>query len=525
MGRMQSYSPLPDSPSRQLILDLARDLEQVRLHNTELKRVKAYERRSFYENLDRIDREREEEHNAALDAAAALHDQVRHEAEETLQEYLRQLEEERRRKEEEARKERERIEREKAEQLRREQEEAARREAERRAKEEEARKKAEEAERAKKAAEEERERKERERQEEEKRKREEERQKAEQDAARQKAEQEQQARAESQKQLGIGRRTQDEVNVHQRYLDLHKHLKSFRKWMREQSKTNATIKQNMGDLRRSIRKCVGQLREGKGANRTQLQEIRTTLETALSITEPAVDVREFIAFPPDEVAKAENTQMPALFIYILNILAKSLIASLVTEAAISPKYAEPIGIVAAQIFSTEGFTFNGYPLVDILWAKYRVFAPALWGFYGDERTEAGKLAVGWRREEPGGPFISSQAHSERMTGLGAGFAAITLRNFGKTTRKNPCPNTLFWHSMYMILSIPPEDIQETHLWLLAAMLRYSPDKIANFFGHFGIALMRRAIVDLPNSLPKQSIAAETLKFLRELYKREKNIIV
>lgn len=251
-------------------MELARELEQVRLHNTELKRVKAYERRSFYENLDRIDREREKEHNAALDAAAALHDQVRHEAEETLQEYLRQLEEERRRKEEEARKERERIEREKAEQLRREQEEAARREAERRAKEEEARKKAEEAERARKAAEEERERKERERLEEEKRKREEERQKAEQDAARQKAEEEQQARVQFQKQLGATRRTQDEVNVHLRYLDLHKHLKEFRKWMREQAKSNAALKEKMGDLRRTIRKCVGQLREGKGANRTQV---------------------------------------------------------------------------------------------------------------------------------------------------------------------------------------------------------------------------------------------------------------
>lgn len=506
-------------------MELARELEQVRLHNTELKRVKAYERRSFYENLDRIDREREKEHNAALDAAAALHDQVRHEAEETLQEYLRQLEEERRRKEEEARKERERIEREKAEQLRREQEEAARREAERRAKEEEARKKAEEAERARKAAEEERERKERERLEEEKRKREEERQKAEQDAARQKAEEEQQARVQFQKQLGATRRTQDEVNVHLRYLDLHKHLKEFRKWMREQAKSNAALKEKMGDLRRTIRKCVGQLREGKGANRTQLQEIKTTLETALTVTEPAVDVREFIAFPPDEVANAENTQMPALFIYILNILSKSLIASLVSEAAISPKYAEPIGIVAAQIFSTEAFTFKGYPLVDILWAKYRVFCPALWGFYGDENTEAGKVAMGWRREEPGGPFISPQAHSERMTGLGAGFAALTLRNFGKTTRKNPCPNTLFWKSMHLILSIPPEEIQETHLWLLSAMLRFSPDKVVNFFGHFGIALMRRAIIDLPNSLPRRSTAADTLRFLQELYKREKNIII
>ncbi|KMU78856.1 hypothetical protein CISG_07373 [Coccidioides immitis RMSCC 3703] len=57
---------LLDSPSKQLMQDLIRDLEQVRLHNSELKRVKQYERRSFYERLDQIVPEREEVLNAAL---------------------------------------------------------------------------------------------------------------------------------------------------------------------------------------------------------------------------------------------------------------------------------------------------------------------------------------------------------------------------------------------------------------------------------------------------------------------------
>lgn len=252
------------------MFELVRDLEQIRLTSIEMKKVKAYERKSFYESLDLIDQERKKKDDAALDAVAAFHDQVRHEAEDTLQDYFRQVEEERLRQEEETRKEKERIEREKAEKLRREQEEAARLEAERRAREEEERRKAEEAEKARKAAEEEKQRKERERLEEEKRKQDAQRREAEEEAARQRAEAGQQSQLERLKKLGASRQSEEEVNVHMRYLELHQHLKKFRKWLRDEAKNNPVVKQNMGDMRRTIKKCVGQLREGKGANRTQV---------------------------------------------------------------------------------------------------------------------------------------------------------------------------------------------------------------------------------------------------------------
>lgn len=272
MGRL-SYPQELDSPSRQLVLELARDLEQLRVHNTELKKVKAYERRSFYESLDRIDSELEAQHNEALDKVAKLHDQVLEEAEETLRVHQRAVEEENRRKEEEARKEAERIEREKAERLRREQEEAARREAERKAAEE-ARKKAEaEAERQRRAAQEEKERKEQERLEEENRKRQAEAHKAEQEAARLKAEAAQKSREEQQKKVGGARLTEEEINVQARYVELHQHLKKFRQYLKDEGKSNAVVKQNMGDMRRSIKKCVGQLREGKGTNKGQVRGI------------------------------------------------------------------------------------------------------------------------------------------------------------------------------------------------------------------------------------------------------------
>lgn len=242
--------------------------------------------------------------------------------------------------------------------------------------------------------------------------------------------------------------------------------------------------------------------------------------------QPSVDIRQFIAFPPEHIANSDENKVPSLLIYCLNIFSKCLIASLITEASVNQNHAEPVGILAAQIFSTETFVYKGVPMSDILWAKYHAKCPGLWGIYGgQENTEAGRVAVGWHRTESGGPFVSEQEHADRMTALGAGFAAITLRKFGRNKRLNPFPNRIFWYAVHKILSIPLDDMQETHVILLGAILRSSAPRVVEFFGHFGMVLMRRAIVDVPNGLPRQTTAVSQLRLLRDLYKREKNIII
>ena len=57
---------------------------------------------------------------------------------------------------------------------------------------------------------------------------------------------------------------------HSRYLEIHRALKELRKFMTAQAKQNAQLKEVMGNMRREIRKSVGQLRDGKGANRVQV---------------------------------------------------------------------------------------------------------------------------------------------------------------------------------------------------------------------------------------------------------------
>lgn len=57
-----------------------------------------------------------------------------------------------------------------------------------------------------------------------------------------------------------------------RYETIHKTLKQLRRFMLDQAKTNRALKDRMGDMRRDIRKCVGQLIHGPpGANRSQVR--------------------------------------------------------------------------------------------------------------------------------------------------------------------------------------------------------------------------------------------------------------
>ncbi len=54
----------------------------------------------------------------------------------------------------------------------------------------------------------------------------------------------------------------------QKYLEIHKRLKQLRAFLADRAKQDAALKKRMGEMRREIRKSVGQLTEGRGANKT-----------------------------------------------------------------------------------------------------------------------------------------------------------------------------------------------------------------------------------------------------------------
>ena len=535
-----------DSPSRQLLW--------------ELSRLGVASQESFYARLDRENHEREIVHKQALAAAAAEHNRIRESAELVRKELEQQVQNERRKRDEEQRRE---LERRRQEQVEREIEEKKLLEKEKAKTAELEAKKAEQTERIRRAEAE--------------------------AAAHQKAEKDRQsseaaARAQKEKQnVEVQRRlaepkaaqqtpapatertpaatssapppaiTAPSSSVpaqptrnpereaeHERYLEIHKRLKELRSFMKAEGDKSPDLKTNMGNMRREIRKSVGQLRAGHGANKTpvsppfplsqdqqlnpkiQLQNIINTLRSALKIPSPQIPISSFL-FSPPTLLEGTPTTGPSLLLYLLNIFSKAIIAQLVSEAGVEPAKADPIGTIASHIFALGDFLWNGLTLIDILIAKYHVTCPVLFGVYGPENTNAGKERLGWVREESNGPFVSLQHHNQRMTGLGAGFAGISLRNYEKSVHKNPYPATNYWIAFSNIVNVPAGQRTDTHAMVLKAMIEGYEERFLLFFGDAARVALRLAVVDFPKGVRDAGIGTRALGLLEDVMLRERKI--
>ena len=207
--------------------------------------------------------------------------------------------------------------------------------------------------------------------------------------------------------------------------------------------------------------------------------------------------------------------MSGPLVYLLNILSKSIISQFVNGRA---DMAEPIGVMAVTIFATKNFLANGnVSLIDILMAKYHTCCPVLWGVYGSEKTEQGRTRIGWWKQD--GEWVSEQRHNERMSGLGLGYAAISLRDFSKSQNQNPYPPSNYWKTMSYIVNTPPGRVQPTHFHVLKALLDGYVPKFVGFYGQAALAVLRKALIDFPAQAPSEP-ARDAVLTLREQIQKE-----
>jgi len=313
-----------------------------------------------------------------------------------------------------------------------------------------------------------------------------------------------------------------------RYTIIHQNLKALRKSMAEQAQTNEALKNRMGDMRREVRKSVGQLTGGGGgANRQQITKITALLREAgmNQVQSQLVDASNFVLEPRQPVPGASNNnpQLPSLFIYLLNIFAKAAISQFINEAGARPETADPVGVVVASTFAEPDFMWCGEPMIDILLAKFRIVCPVLFGYKGSEQTEQGRARLGWWKDS--GAWVSEQMHMDRMTGLGAGFAAVALRSFAKSKKDNPYPPRHYWAAMARIVNTPPAQISNTQCVVLKSMIQNYEHKFIEFYGTAAIAALRLALVEFPARAPNKSPAINSLEVMAQLLKRDSGLVL
>jgi nucleoporin GLE1 len=334
---------------------------------------------------------------------------------------------------------------------------------------------------------------------------------------------------------GLNASIQEREMVHQQYLDLHKRLKK----LRTQVKTAGNEIKEWRNQRLQIKKLLGQLANDTGGSLTpqERQVVRTgnlqrrkdiiaILQGAQRAPGPTVDARDYMVNAGTLTSMPPNTtQVPAVFVYLLNMAAKAAINTIKgTAVAVT----EAVGITVAFVFGSIDLRLHGESFIDVLLAKYHFVCPMLFGIYGKENTEGGRVRLGW-------PFsigdngrrlwIDEKEFFEEQTALAIGWASLTLRDFAKAkTSKNACPPWNYWMSIARITNTPADQVTRVHFIVLKNLLENHADKFIKFYGQAGTVALRTAIVVFPGRQgAKQTTERNGLEFLRDGLRKQFNI--
>ncbi|XXH00471.1 hypothetical protein Hte_006816 [Hypoxylon texense] len=318
--------------------------------------------------------------------------------------------------------------------------------------------------------------------------------------------------------------TKPPVVTDDRYVEIHKNLKQLREFLTQQAMRSPPLKRRMGDMRRELRKNMGQLVGERGGNKKQIAAIQALLDESLDGRVPSelIDPSGFITDKREPVQGAlrNDPQLPSLFLYLLNQFSKAVINQFINECGAQPKSADPIGVMTAMIFSKEAYLWRGKTLIDILMAKFRVVCPVLFGYRGSEKTDQGRVRLGWKRNKTSGGWIPEQQHTDRMKGLGAGYAAIALRNFSSSKNTNPWPPTHYWTCMARIVNTPGAEISNTQCVVLRAIIEENEDRFIQFYGSAAIAALRKALVEFPERAVDRTPGVSGLAVMAQILKRD-----
>ncbi|PNS19873.1 Tetratricopeptide repeat protein 1 [Sphaceloma murrayae] len=320
---------------------------------------------------------------------------------------------------------------------------------------------------------------------------------------------------------------QELEQVHARYIEMHKRLKEMRQHIIAESRKIPALKTKLGDWRREIVKCMGQLTADKTKNRKPMATIQGVLQESLKFTNPSVDVSSYLISVPNP-APGTPVPMPGVLVYLLNIFAKSVVTQFISETSGGAKTADPVGVVAVSIFANPAFKISqSIPLIDLLLAKYHVVCPPLFCISGPQNTANGRNRIGWWKD--GGNYIGEQRHLERMAGLSTGWSALTLRDFSKSKNENPLPNWYYWRAIASVTNTKISDVGSTHVTILKGLIDGFIGRFIGFYGNMAKAVLREALVVLPEKLKRERQdsgavqAAGNLEVLREVLQRDSKL--
>jgi len=213
---------------------------------------------------------------------------------------------------------------------------------------------------------------------------------------------------------------------------------------------------------------------------------------------------------PNPSARNNSVTLPITFIWFLNQFTKAVMDNFIGSVFANNSLSDHIGLMVLKIFSDVQLKWRGASMIDIFMARMRKRAPILFGFRGNDYMEGGRAAIGWKKYNETGNWDDELTHFNRMIGLSRGYAAISLRDFGRRL-DNPWAPWHYWQTLASILSTPTEQRTRTQYTIVAALIDGHEGKFVAFYGNAAMALLRYAVVEFPkNPKPENQTYAAAL---------------
>ncbi|KAF1840894.1 uncharacterized protein K460DRAFT_321492 [Cucurbitaria berberidis CBS 394.84] len=306
--------------------------------------------------------------------------------------------------------------------------------------------------------------------------------------------------------------------IHAKYLELHLRMKQFRiAFWNEHKKPQSPLKQPVGDARRALRTRLGQINVERKDSVAAIKRLREEcFDMALNSQGPMIDIRPYIVaheIPP--LANEAEAAYPAFLLYVWICFEKFLLKQFEKEAANEDgRIIQEIGLIAASLLGDQKYMWKGIPLTDIVLAKLHRACPPLFGVRGTMNTAEGRIRLGWM------PDSTLDAYNQRLRGVGAGYAAMSLRTFA--SKAPALPISEYWRAIVLLCNTPPEHLWPGHFAILNGLIRDYYKKFLSFYGVPARGVLRRATIDLPARAPERcKDAAGTVSVLPEGWKKEK----
>jgi nucleoporin GLE1 len=233
-----------------------------------------------------------------------------------------------------------------------------------------------------------------------------------------------------------------------------------------------------------------------------------------------LNAKDFIINPTFPIPQGSpDGQVSGVFIYLVNMLVK-LGLKLSTTAATNMTYnaVDPIGVILAFVISLGEFRIAGNAFQDIYIAKYHQACPPLFGIHGLESTVGGRTRLGWQKDGDGA-FVDANTHYDRLNGVASGYAALTLRDFSRTTEKNALPAWHYWRTLAGILNLDAAQLTKSHAVILKGLINQYAQHFVKFYGAAAIGVLRIALIQKPQQAP-QDTGFDTLTVVRDNLKAQ-----